>query len=104
MKIMSARTQLDEIDLLGIAERSGFKPPLLVHVAYRERGHGDYTVRVRGLSEAHWTEYCPGEDPELDDMQETQVNITDKIPEVEAEVQALLADTPELGDDFLKLH
>jgi hypothetical protein len=94
MKIMSARTDGDEITLLGIRECAGFKPPLLVHVSFRERGHGDYTVRIRPLTDPFWTEYAPG----------GGVRTAQGIPEVEAEVKALLAGRPVLGDDFLEVH
>jgi hypothetical protein len=101
MKIMSSRSGGDEISLMGIMELANFGGPLLVLVDYRERGHGDYAVSTRKLT-PNGGKY-PGSSPWVEYSSYGE-GAPSPIPEVEAEVQALMADTPELGDDFLKLH
>jgi hypothetical protein len=101
MKIMSARIRLDEISLMGIVELANFGGPLLVLVEYRERGHGDYAVFTRKLT-PNGGKY-PGSSPWMDYSTYGE-GAPSPIPEVEAEVKALMDDAPVLGDDFLKVH
>ena len=101
MKIMSARTCLDEISLMGVVELANFGGPLLVMITYRERGHGDYAVSTRNLK-PNGGRY-PGSSPWVEYSSYGE-GTSSPIPEVEAEVKALLAGRPALGDDFLEVH